>query len=372
MEIAQYLSPADVSACIHKTGSSLYERTVFFKPGDSISLSDFNIVFLGITDDRGSDNEGSSAASLSIRKSLYNLQIHSKAFRFIDLGNVITGSSKTDTYFAIREIVTHLSNFEVFVFIFGATQDMLPSIVSNAAREKQHKKITIIDSSVDFGFVHEYSNKSYLKDIKSKLQVTHLASQAYFLSASDLENIDKSGIKLVRLGKIREDIRKTEPLVRDSFLLSFDIGAIRQCDAPGNASASPNGLYAEESCQIARYFGLSEQSRFFHLSEINPSLDFNNQTSSLGAQIIWHVIDGIISRKEDYPSAPENSLQKYIVNSVDSFQNIVFYKSFKTDRWWIEIESQNSKHIIPCNHEDYLTACNNQIPEIYIDELSRL
>jgi hypothetical protein len=51
-------------------------------------------------------------------------------------------------------------------------------------------------------------------------------------------------------------------------------------------------------------------------------------------------------------------------------EDLVFYKSDKTDRWWIEIpfiSNVNNKlkrnTLLPCSYEEYLMACNQELPE---------
>ena len=51
-------------------------------------------------------------------------------------------------------------------------------------------------------------------------------------------------------------------------------------------------------------------------------------------------------------------------------EELVFYKSNKTERWWIEIpylSSNNTKlkksTLLPCSNEEYIAACGNEIPE---------
>ena len=49
---------------------------------------------------------------------------------------------------------------------------------------------------------------------------------------------------------------------------------------------------------------------------------------------------------------------------------LTFYKSEKTARWWIEIpfimglNNKLKRHtLLPCTYQDYLDACNQNIPE---------
>src|SRR5690606_41163932 len=64
----------------------------------------------------------------------------------------------------------------------------------------------------------------------------------------------------------------------------------------------------------------------------------------------------------------DESYQKFITLVED--QELVFYKSTKTQRWWIEIpflseiNNKLKRHtLLPCMHQDYLYACNNKLPE---------
>ena len=85
----------------------------------------------------------------------------------------------------------------------------------------------------------------------------------------------------------------------------------------------------------------------------------------------WYFIEGYYSRKSDFPYKDKHNYRKYIVPMIgnDSIE-IVFYKSKKSDRWWMEIpcpEEQQNKYarhlLLPCSIRDYQQALNNEIPE---------
>mgnify|MGYP006897546485 CR=1 FL=1 len=64
----------------------------------------------------------------------------------------------------------------------------------------------------------------------------------------------------------------------------------------------------------------------------------------------------------------ENYYQKFNVLVEDD--ELIFYKSLKTGRWWIEIpflpdvNNKLKKHtLLPCMHADYLHAIDGEIPE---------
>ena len=145
------------------------------------------------------------------------------------------------------------------------------------------------------------------------------------------------------------------------------MSSIKQSDAPGNSTSSPNGFYGEEACQIAKYAGISDKVSSFGLYDLNPKFDRHNQTTHLAAQIIWHFIEGFYQRKKDYPFTDIDNYQKFIVHLVKINHDLIFYKSNKTDRWWLEIHFikslVNKKLIVACSYEDYQMACNHEIPD---------
>ncbi len=84
--------------------------------------------------------------------------------------------------------------------------------------------------------------------------------------------------------------------------------------------------------------------------------------------MIWYFIEGVNFRVKDDDFSDENSYQKFITLVDD--QELHFFKSNKTGRWWIEIpflanvNNKLKKHtLLPCTHQDYTNACNGKIPE---------
>ena len=141
-----------------------------------------------------------------------------------------------------------------------------------------------------------------------------------------------------------------------------------QTEAPAQIDGSPNGFYADEACRLSRYAGLSDRVQLFGLYGIDYQYDNNRQTMKLAAQIIWYYFEGYINRKHDYPKASLEDCTKYEVQIDEIDFPIVFYKSNKSNRWWIEVQVILDKMvqdaiIISCTKEDYLNACKNEIPE---------
>jgi hypothetical protein len=152
-------------------------------------------------------------------------------------------------------------------------------------------------------------------------------------------------------------------------LVSFDLGAIRNSDCQGSFYPSPNGLYAEEACQLSRYAGLSDNTCCFGLFELNA--ENYPQSAHLSSQLIWHYIEAFSQRKSEKPNSI-GDFKKFIVESSTPGVEMIFYKSLNSDNWWMEIpilkeESSSKKNIIiSCSYNDYVAASNREIPERWL------
>ncbi|MGY8913796.1 MAG: arginase, partial [Flavobacteriales bacterium] len=127
---------------------------------------------------------------------------------------------------------------------------------------------------------------------------------------------------------------------------------------------SPNGFTGREICAIARYAGISDKVSLFGLYE----MENNVQSFQLMSQIIWYFIEGVNFRIKESPYLDNDSFTKFIVPTDD--EDLIFYKSNLTERWWVEVPSiltshnkSNTPALLPCTEKDYLEACNQNIPE---------
>ncbi len=85
--------------------------------------------------------------------------------------------------------------------------------------------------------------------------------------------------------------------------------------------------------------------------------------------MIWHFVEGFYQRKGDSTPKNETAL-KYTVNFEHTDHQIEFIKSKKSDRWWMKVpiltkknKKLNRHQLVPCSYNDYLNACNEEIPE---------
>ena len=137
-------------------------------------------------------------------------------------------------------------------------------------------------------------------------------------------------------------MHEIEPIMRNTDFLSFDLSAIQHSYAGANVYSTPNGLTGEESCKIMRYAGISDKLTATGVFEYNQSLDENNQTAKLVAQMIWYFLEGYKSRKKELNPNLKDCI-KYTVAFDDGQNEIVFYKSNNSGRWWMGVPFKREK-----------------------------
>ena len=343
---------------------------------------DFRLALLGLPEDRHSQNSGCAKAPDKIRQHLYLLSKISSKIPILDLGNLKRGKNPVDTYYGLREVVSYLLDKGTCPVFIGGTQDLSYGIYLAYKDLGKKPSLVTIDSRLDFAsFSQRIDSDNYLQEIlfEDESDVFHyvnLGHQGYFLSQNQLDLLHKHHYETIGVGQIRSELKDVEPFLRDADMVGIDISAVKQSDAPGFFFPSPNGFYSEEICQLAKYAGASNRISSFGVFETNPTMDINNQTSLLAAQIIWYFIEGFSRRTEEFPSDKSSDFTKYMVGMSDPEHTLVFYKSNHTDRWWVEVpvlgKQQAGKVLIACSYGDYLKAGRQEIPERWLKIYQKL
>ncbi len=346
------------------------------------ALDNIKLAIFGVQEDRNSENNFGCGDHLHfIRRKLYELFPGKWNLEIADLGNVLKGDSVSDTYFAVSEIITSLVKQQIIPIIIGGGQDL--TYVNYRAYDtlEQTINITAVDSRFDLGNLDdELTSQSYLSKIimqkpNNLFNYSNVGYQTYFNAQEEIKLFDSLFFDTCRLGKAKE-LENIEPAFRNADIVSIDLGAVRQSEAPANNNASPNGFYGEEICAIARYAGISDKVSSFGIYEYNHKYDNNHQTASLVAQMIWYFIEGVNFRVKDYPFSGKENYQKFTVLMEDD-DSLVFYKSNKTGRWWMEInilsDNKYKRHaLIPCTYKDYIDATKQIIPERWYKAMQKM
>jgi formiminoglutamase len=345
-------------------------------------LQKYKIALFGVPDGRNSNNIGSAKGPDIIRERLYRLTRVPGKTRIIDLGNMKKGITFNDTIAGLTDILVLLTEEKIFPVIIGGSSSLVTAIDKCFSLSKIPYTLATIDSRIDFHIEKkELDSFNYLNNIiyNHKSSINHFINIGYQTYLNDQQAINrllKRRSELIRIGDVRQAIHLTEPLLRDSDVAVFDISAVRQSDAPGTLSPSANGFYGEEICLLSRYAGISDKLKVFGLFEVNPDFDIRFQTTGLAAQIIWFFLEGFTQKQYEAPAISNTNsgrFIKYHVRITDLEDDLIFIKSNLTDRWWIEIRTENNENLyIACSHEDYLKANRNEVPDRWVKATARL
>jgi arginase family enzyme len=340
------------------------------------SFDEACLAIVGVPEYRGAvENKNAPNGNEAIREKLYRLKIHLNSRSIIDLGDLILGETLNDTYAAVATVVSELLSHKIIPIIIGGSQDLTYAHYSGYKKLEQIVNLVCVDSRFDLGSPDEDCNSgTYLGNIIMEqpnylFNFSNMGYQTYFVGSSSVEIMNKLFFETYRLGQMRTNIEEAEPIVRNADFISVDISSIRNSDAPGNKNATPNGFYGEEICQVMMYSGLSDKSTGIGFYEYNSSLDINNQTAHLIAQMIWFYIEGVGNRKNETPAISSSNYLTYRVPISEIENDIVFIKSLKSNRWWMKMPVELSKnrymsqHLMPCSYKDYQQACTNEVPD---------
>ena len=351
------------------------------KEGGLPNLEDVSLAIIGVQDGRNSVNNDTTGYGVdAIREHFYKLYPGNWSFSIVDLGNIAQGDSVNDTYFALEEVVTFLVKKNILPIILGGGQDLTYANYRAYDSLEQLVNLVVVDSKFDLGAIdsplnsNSFLSKIVMEEPANLFNYSNIGYQTFFNSQDEIDLLQSLSFDAYRLGEAK-DLKIVEPIMRDADIVSIDIGAIRGSDAPANGNASPNGFYGDEICAIARYAGISDKVTSFGVYEFNKRLDQNGQTAHLVAQMIWYFIEGFAFRSKDYPYCTKEKYFKYIVPYEN--EDIIFYKSDKSGRWWLEIHSMNDnkykRHsLIPCTYNDYLDATSQKISERWYKALKKI
>lgn len=344
-----------------------------------------DVALIGIKEDRASKrNTGSAAAPDDIRAQLYQLMRLNQSLRVADLGNIQPGATLKDTYVAVRQVCEEMHRRNIIPVLIGGSHDL--SFAQYHALQCLGRPINccLIDSCIDFydgedpindeNFVGRImvAEPSYLSTLSVIGYQTHLTTP------ESLAVLDRLHFEHYRLGRVRTDIVEMEPVLRSANMVSMDMSAVRVGDSPANYLASPNGLFGEEICQLAYYAGQGQEIFSFGLYGCNLLYDRNEQSLRLAAQIIWYFLEGLSVRRIDLPRPDDENFLRYTIQFSQSGHELTFWKSRRTDRWWMEVpvngNRRNSRkfQLVACSYRDYQTAVREELPDRWLKAYARL
>lgn len=336
------------------------------------------IALIFVPEYRNSNIRFQESSITAIREYLYNLYSGDWDSNIYDLGTILPGETIEDTQLAISDVVEVLIKEGVFPLVIGGSQDLTYSIYKAYEKLEQTVNILDIDCGLDLGEPDDtinsnaWINKLILHKPGYLFNYSLLGYQNYLVSKDELALLDKMYFDVYPLSEFYANNRMVEPLVRNADIISFDMDSIRGSDYNANSRSLPHGFYGEDACRVLRYAGLSDKLTSLGIFNFNDNGIKLNNDSNLIAQMIWYFIEGYDKRKNDYPIGSKKNYIKYRVNLDDFKDEIIFYRSDRSSRWWMEVPYPKMKGVkfqrhllVPCTYEDYERAQQNEMPNLW-------
>ena len=328
-------------------------------------LEGIDIVFVGVNEFRGAGFQAKVNAADAVRKQFYQLHYWHTDISIADIGNIKIGASITDTYAVVKMVLKELLQMNKTVVLLGGSHDI--TLAQYFAYKDLNRIIeaTVIDATIDLRSESSLRSENFLMEMLTGepnmvKHYNHIGFQSYFVHPRMLETIDKLRFDCFRVGTAKEQLEEMEPVIRNADMLSFDIAAIKNSDAPAS-NCSPNGFTGEEACNLIRYAGMSSSISSIGIYGYDVAKDVKNLTALQISQMLWYFIDGKSRSKQEASLSEKHNFNEY--HTAFAEVDTVFMQSKKTGRWWMQLPD---KKIIACSYNDYLFATNNEIPERWL------
>ncbi|MEO8236064.1 MAG: formimidoylglutamase [Flavobacterium sp.] len=366
-----FLQPLDESFLEFIQGLSpqtLGKKVVFHTDTEFPNIENASIAIIGVLENRGLGDTKEIVDLSNIRKEFYSLFPGNWQKQIVDLGDIVAGESLEDTYYVLKTAIAQLVKNKVVPIVIGGSQDLTYAMYRAYDLLEQMVNVVSIDSKFDFARDNALQSESYLTKMivdepNNLFNYSNIGFQTYFNAQEEIDLIEKLYFDAYRLGEVCNNSTIAEPVFRDADLVSVDLLSVKSSDSGNFATFVPNGFSGKEICSLSRYAGISDKVSSLGIFNHKST----KQESILISQIMWYFVEGFHFRSNEYPFGTKENYIKYIVTLEDE---LVFYKSNITERWWIEIpflSIRNNKlkksTLLPCMHEDYLAACSGDVPE---------
>ena len=338
------------------------------------------IAIFNVPEYEGSKNSFTDS-DCKIRAFFYSFH-QSNLPKIVDLGVLQIMPTRKESFAIIENVCVNLLNNGIIPIIIGGGHDISYAIYKAYTKLEKHINLTVVDKKFDLGLENDnlasFSHLSKIISYKPSylFHYTHLAFHSYLVSNLAIDMLNAMNFDPIRLGDLKENFNEVEPIMRNTDLFCFDITSIQHAYASANIYSSPNGLSGEEACKIMRYAGVSDKVSAVGLFEYNQNLDLNSQTAYLLAEMLWYFIDGYKIRKNELNPNIKNCT-KYTVAFEDGKNEIAFYKSQNSGRWWMGVPFQkqgikkNQTYYVACSYRDYEIANQGEIPERWVKTFNK-
>jgi formiminoglutamase len=298
-------------------------------------------------------------------------------FSIYDLGTILPGKEVNDTFHAVTNVCAELIQNNVLPIIVGGSQDLTLAIYQALAKNEQSINLCSIDREFDLGDadapIHANGFLSHILVQKPCYLFNYsvIGYQTPYVSSKERDLFEKLYFDTCRLGTFTKNTTIAEPLLRNSNAVSFDLSSINASDFEGKYYNAPNGISGMHACQLMYYAGASDKMATLLLSNYFSD-GISLKANRLLSELIWYFIDGFACRVGDFPVGSREDYTKFSVVVSHNEEPLVFLKSNKSARWWMEVPYPKKKDmkyerstLVPCDYSDYQEAMKDELPNLW-------
>jgi hypothetical protein len=352
---------------------TLSSSVSFFDRDEHIQLNAFQLAIVCIKEDRnGVYPKKSDFFYDEIRLSLYAMYVGNWQVNMIDLGDINRGDEVSDTAYALKNILSRLYGESILPIILGGSQDLTFSQYRAYDGIKHMINLAIADHKFDIGNSElpmdsqSYVGKMIIDEPYNLFNFANLGYQTYLSPQEEIDLMEKLFFDALRLGTLKSDFTKAEPILRDTDLFSIDIHCIKSSEIADSNHKNINGFSTFDLCKLSRYAGMSDKLSSFGIYELQ-SMQKSEGLISLISQMLWYFVEGFSLRLNEHISEKSPNFMKYSVPIEDEI--LVFLKSEISNRWWIKIQNENNVYkpsLLACDKQDYIDATQSIIPNRWL------
>ena len=345
----------------------------FFDGDEHIQLNAFQLAIVCVKEDRnGVYPKKSDFFYDEIRLSLYAMYVGNWQVNIIDLGDINRGDEVSDTAYALKSILSRLYGKSILPIILGGSQDLTFSQYRAYDGIKHMINLAIADHKFDIGNSElpmdsqSYVGKMIIDEPYNLFNFANLGYQTYLSPQEEIDLMEKLFFDALRLGTLKSDFTKAEPILRDTDLFSIDIHCVKSSEIADSNHKNTNGFSTFDLCKLSRYAGMSDKLSSFGIYELQ-SMQKSEGLISLISQMLWYFVEGFSLRLNEHISEKSPNFMKYSVPIEDEI--LVFLKSEISNRWWIKTQNENNVYkpsLLACDKQDYIDATQSIIPNRWL------
>lgn len=262
---------------------------------------------------RNGGRAGASEAPEAVRKQLYKMtpsaEYYEPFVNFIsrcrDAGNVQIKGELAEDQESLGEILSGYLREDVVPIIIGGGHETAFGHFLGYVDADVKTSIFNLDAHTDVRPLKEgrpHSGSPFRQALEHKSN----CAETYLVAGLQPHSVARSHLNFIKKHDGHHQFRDETNITSISgffhqheserLMITFDMDAVDQSQAPGVSAPCANGLPADLWLTAAYLAGRNEQVTSFDLSEVNPSFDCDHQTAKLAALTLWHFLLGLSQR----------------------------------------------------------------------------